>query len=77
VHDTSHFSNNCLQTDYFTYNSLYHKSSGSEVYRDRDTNEYLPTNFILELAEYALTYNYFRFDDDLYVEYFFKSGRVA
>jgi hypothetical protein len=32
VHDTSHFSNNCLQTDYFTYNSLYHNSSGSEVY---------------------------------------------
>ncbi|CAB1323698.1 unnamed protein product [Coregonus sp. 'balchen'] len=30
--DTSHFSNNCLQTDYFTYNSLYHNSSGSEVY---------------------------------------------
>ena len=32
VHDTSNFSNNCLQTDYFTYNSLYHNSSGSEVY---------------------------------------------
>ena len=32
VHDTSHFSNNCLQTDDFTYNSLYHNSSGSEVY---------------------------------------------
>jgi hypothetical protein len=26
------FSNNCLQTYYFTYNSLYHNSSGSEVY---------------------------------------------
>ena len=26
VHDTSNFSNNCLQTDYFTYNSLYHNS---------------------------------------------------
>ena len=32
VHVTSHFSKNCLQTDYFTYNSLYHNSSGSEVY---------------------------------------------
>jgi hypothetical protein len=32
---------------------------------DRDTNEYPPTNFILELAEYVLTYNYFRFDDDI------------
>ena len=32
VHDTRNFSNNCLQTDYFTYNSLYHNSSGSEVY---------------------------------------------
>jgi hypothetical protein len=26
------FSNKCLQTDYFTYNSLYHNSSGAEVY---------------------------------------------
>ena len=24
--DTSHFSNNCLQADYFTYNPLYHHS---------------------------------------------------
>ena len=29
---TSNVSNNCLQTDYFTYNPLYHNSSGSEVY---------------------------------------------
>lgn len=28
---TSTFFRNCLQTDYFTYNSLYHTSSGSEV----------------------------------------------
>ena len=27
VHDPSNFSNNCLQTDYFTYNSLYHNYS--------------------------------------------------
>jgi hypothetical protein len=35
--------------------------------RDRDTNEYPPTNFILELAEYVLTYNYLRFDDEYYL----------
>jgi hypothetical protein len=33
---------------------------------DINTNEYPPTNFILELAEYVLTYNYFRFDDEYY-----------
>ena len=32
LQDASHFSNNCLKTDYFTYNSLCHNSSGSEVY---------------------------------------------
>ena len=32
MHDTSNVSRNCLQTDYFIYNSLYHNSSGSEVY---------------------------------------------
>ena len=32
MHDTSNFSKFFLQTDYFTYNSLYHNSSGSEVY---------------------------------------------
>ena len=31
MHDTSYFYNNCLQKDYFTYNSLYHYSTGSEV----------------------------------------------
>ena len=31
MHDTSNLSNNCSQTDYFTYNSLYHNSRGSEV----------------------------------------------
>jgi hypothetical protein len=31
VHDTSNFSKNCLQTDYFTSNSLYHNSRGSDV----------------------------------------------
>ena len=35
---------------------------------DRDTNGYPPTNFILELAEYVLTYNYFRFDDEYYLQ---------
>ena len=36
MHDTSNYSNNCLQTDYFTYNLLYHNSSGSEVYINYD-----------------------------------------
>jgi hypothetical protein len=35
---------------------------------DRDTNEYPPTNFILELAENVLPYNYFRFDDEYYLQ---------
>ena len=29
---TNNFSNNCLQTEYFTYNSLYHNFSGSDIY---------------------------------------------
>ena len=29
---------------------------------DRDTNEYPPTNFIIEFAEHVLTYNHFRFE---------------
>ena len=44
VHDTSHFYNNCLQTDNFTYNSLYHNSSGSEVY----TAWKIPENYIMD-----------------------------
>ena len=36
MHDTSNISNNCLQTDYFTSISLYHNSSGLEVYIQKD-----------------------------------------
>ena len=47
MHDTSKFSNNCLQTDYFTYNSLYHNSSGSQVYIHQVPK--IPENYVMVL----------------------------